>query len=95
MKAILCKDFSEANKYGRGAFWYSDYGENGEPTSLKFIAPEGETYDGDPIIAGVTLNVGQWEFDGNCDEPTITPSIFINQPTGWHGYLTKGEWIKA
>lgn len=30
-----------------------------------------------------------WGWDGNEDQPTITPSIL--SPGEWHGYLTAGE----
>ena len=35
-----------------------------------------------------------WDWDGNVDEPTLSPSI-LNRPCGWHGYLRKGEWVTA
>jgi len=30
-----------------------------------------------------------WQWDGNEDNPTVTPSININNGH-WHGYLTGG-----
>ena len=24
---------------------------------------------------------------------TVTPSLFYNPPSGWHGFLTNGNWI--
>lgn len=41
-----------------------------------------------------------WEWDGNPDQPTLTPSIYRckktwNENCGWHGYLTKGVWISC
>ena len=35
----------------------------------------------------------KWHWDGNEDEPTITPSIGCDAPPrcGWHGNITKGE----
>jgi len=39
----------------------------------------------------------QWDWDGNVELPTLTPSIqqyHCKCPgLGWHGYLTAGEWI--
>jgi Family of unknown function (DUF6527) len=34
--------------------------------------------------------VTSWLWDGDADHPTLSPSIFINPPSGWHGWLTKG-----
>lgn len=44
----------------------------------------------------VRITTGQaahpvWHWDGNKDEPTLTPSIGCDQRCGWHGHLTKGE----
>ena len=37
-----------------------------------------------------------WEWDGNLDEPTITPSIWINKSKGgWHGWMRKGKLVQA
>lgn len=31
-----------------------------------------------------------WHWDGNLDEPTMTPSIGCDRRCGWHGNLTQG-----
>jgi hypothetical protein len=36
-----------------------------------------------------------WTWDGNETSPTLTSSILIVGECGWHGYLTKGEWVKC
>lgn len=45
-----------------------------------------------------------WQWDGNRERPTATPSLLIYQlaeGTGervgehWHGFLTAGEWISC
>lgn len=36
---------------------------------------------------------GEWKWDGNETEPTLTPSIFsTGWPCKWHGFLTSGTW---
>lgn len=35
--------------------------------------------------------VPPWQWDGNRDKPTITPSIQVLSGCKWHGYLTNGE----
>ncbi len=34
----------------------------------------------------------KWNWDGNQELPTLTPSILIMGECGWHGFLTAGEW---
>ena len=54
----------------------------------------GETH-GVPVKPG---DPNGWDWNGNQDEPTLTPSIFFrdghiqNRDCRWHGYLTNGEW---
>ncbi|MFG1414074.1 DUF6527 family protein [Xanthobacter sp. VTT E-85241] len=43
-----------------------------------------------------------WEWDGNRDSPTLTPSVHHvlrltagGTGTHWHGFLTAGEWISC
>src|SRR5690242_20493007 len=33
----------------------------------------------------------RWHWDGNMDEPTVTPSIGCDNRCGWHGHIIKGE----
>jgi hypothetical protein len=32
-----------------------------------------------------------WQWDGNRDAPTITPSVNCEKLCGWHGFITKGH----
>ena len=35
----------------------------------------------------------EWEWDGNEESPTLTPSVYNSGlPYKWHGFLTAGEW---
>ena len=38
-----------------------------------------------------------WTWDGNREQPTLTPSINCNGPSGcgWHGFITAGKLINA
>lgn len=57
------------------------------------------------IHAGIPVNApGKpyhpkgWNWDGNEQKPTLTPSIFQNPPDGphsWHGYLTAGRLVSC
>lgn len=33
-----------------------------------------------------------WEFDGNAEAPTLTPSVLQVGGCQWHGYLRAGVW---
>lgn len=35
-----------------------------------------------------------WNWDGNREAPTITPSI-LDVVTGWHGYMTAGVLVEV
>lgn len=35
--------------------------------------------------------VRRWHWDGNMQEPTITPSIGCDHRCGWHGHITAGD----
>lgn len=66
--------------------------EGGElPGRMMFRCP-----CGCDIIAGITVKPvckTGWEWDGNLDKPTVTPSIAISVDDSgnhWHGYLTDG-----
>lgn len=38
---------------------------------------------------------GFWTVTGTVPKITVTPSIFHNAPTGWHGFITNGELVGA
>lgn len=45
------------------------------------------------------VGANAWQWDGNKESPTITPSILIRglhgKPDLWHGFLTNGKVIEA
>lgn len=49
-------------------------------------------------ICGIAITDGPadaakniWHWDGNTEEPTLSPSIGCDQRCGWHGHIIKGE----
>ena len=36
-----------------------------------------------------------WEWNGNEEKPTLTPSVHSVGCCGWHGWLRDGEWVKC
>jgi hypothetical protein len=77
-----------------GAAAWAEDDENGKPKGLNFVCPCGCA-----MVHSVTINPLKardqgWDFDGNRERPTLTPSIFSKTEyggCGWHGYLTAGE----
>lgn len=64
-------------------------GVNGIVACLAFTCPCGCGSIGTlPVAAGYSR---MWNWDGNRELPTLTPSIQKLTPCKWHGYLTKGE----
>jgi hypothetical protein len=63
--------------------------KDGKMAALNFICP-----CGCKLFYSLPLNQPSgctWQWDGNREEPTVTPSI-KNGNCGYHGFLTKGEW---
>jgi hypothetical protein len=56
-----------------------------QTAGLNFVCPCGCGQ-----VAGVSVEPGRWQWDGNRERPTITPSIQIMDGCRWHGFLTNG-----
>jgi hypothetical protein len=73
------------------AAWSS--GTDGQIAVLRFVCPCGCGSVGTvPVKSGYGTH---WTWDGNTELPTLTPSILRMSGCRWHGYLTKGEWVKC
>jgi hypothetical protein len=59
------------------------------PDGIHFWCPCG---CGEMLGAG-RFNDGGWQWDGNREAPTLTPSILHMDGCRWHGFLTKGEFL--
>lgn len=46
-----------------------------------------------PLLNAGTNNGHSWQWDGNEDTPTLTPSI--NAEGMWHGYVTAGRMVSC
>lgn len=78
--------------------------DDGKTTKFKPGDSEWSTYDNEingllfvcPCGCGMVRSVPvsgprKWQWDGNKEKPTLTPSILIIGECGWHGFLTNGE----
>ena len=73
------------------ARWYED--ANGR--RLEYICPCGCQGVGSlPVDLGQHLD-RRWQWDGNIESPTLSPSILRYSTCKWHGYLIAGEWKNA
>jgi hypothetical protein len=64
----------------------------GHGPHLLYGCPNGRGSCGVPIQPSPPNQAGcSWNWDGNTDAPTLTPSINCIAGCGWHGFMTKGE----
>lgn len=73
-----------------------------KPYMIAFGCPCGKCHDPEQVVHNCYLNItipGQakesvespnWEWDGNWEAPTLSPSIQRRGACNWHGYLKKG-----
>lgn len=80
----LVGTFEEAK--APGEFWFS--GE--PPTRLTFVCPCGCGAIGGIMVGGDPTKHPVWQWNGNLEKPTTTPSIKFVGGCEWHGYLTDG-----
>ena len=52
-------------------------------------APHYLPFRGGPFSTGVGP---EWTWDQNLEAPTLSPSVLMKTPCGWHGYLRAGVW---
>ena len=67
--------------------------EGERPTHLWLIEPDGRAAK-IAIRPEVQLNGASWEWDGDLEKPTLSPSINAGKG-GWHGWLRAGEMTDA
>jgi len=99
------QNYDEAVRVGAGAFWwrvqngreYSSIDKDGKhPTHLAFMDNRGR-YHAVPINPVKGNNGAGWDWDGNLDKPTLSPSILSsgndakgNKVVHWHGFIRGG-----
>lgn len=60
------------------------------PQAILFVCLNGKRQCRIEVTTGPAQHP-QWHWDGNLDEPTITPSIGCDHRCGFHGHLIRGE----
>ncbi len=79
-------------------FWTYGGGRGRHPARLWYLNPHGR-------VGSITINPNKqengasWDWTGDLDRPTITPSINETQPnaspTDWHGFIKAGRMSDA
>lgn len=72
------------------ADWY-DAHAGGRGESWLVVLPDGGTW----ITTQEATGGGFWDVTGTAPAITVSPSIFHNAPTGWHGWIRNGELVNA
>ena len=68
----------------------------GDGHRVYFQCPRGRS-GGVPIAPLKNPNGATWQWDGNRETPTLTPSINCNGAggCGWHGWMVIGKMVEA
>ena len=94
MKLKLAYRFSYGgNPLGVDEFAYSWFNKETGPTSIYFYCRGNSKR---PRICSIPITQEpaanrKWDWDGNWEEPTISPSIGCDARCGWHGHIIKGD----
>lgn len=65
-----------------------------EFAALAFLCPDCGDYGAVGVWDGVGEKHGHnWEWDGNRELPTLSPSIQRMDGCKWHGHLVAGVWV--
>lgn len=65
--------------------------EDEKPVGVGFMCPCGCGEKG-VVLFYKEAGRDSWNWNGNSERPTLTPSIQRNTPCRWHGHLTDGMW---
>jgi hypothetical protein len=94
MKALIVEDIDALrSEKTAGAIQYRFRGD-GALGGIAFFCPcgcGGESY----LPAKGYGHSQEWEWDGNREAPTLTPSVQQVGGCQWHGWLRGGEWVSC
>lgn len=86
--------FTDLDENGKVGDWYFVEGD----THLIVLLPCGESEHGETAalpLRPATPEHPSWEWNGNRDKPTLSPSILHRGVCAWHGYLRDGVLVVA
>jgi hypothetical protein len=74
------------------ATWYDEYSRHPGGIDPWLIAlPDGGTW----ITSSEATDGAYWTVTGTAPDITVSPSIWHNAPSGWHGWIRNGELVDA
>ncbi len=85
-KGRLIENNEEFWEHGEIGDWSFTEGE----THIFLKEPPGGEIAALPIRGRFQTEYATWEWDGNREAPTLSPSI-LSRTTGWHGYMRAGQ----
>lgn len=72
------------------ATWYDEFSKHPQGIESWLVAlPDG----GEWITSQAATGGGYWSVEGTPPNITVAPSIWHNQPKGWHGFIRNGELV--
>lgn len=83
--------------HGEVGDWSFIEREDGTVTHIVLRLPSFNDPDGGIAVLPVEPGTPQvrWDWNGNRESPTLTPSILHHGNPEWHGYLTDGKLVPA
>lgn len=89
---VAVEGFDEAIEQGAGAFYFV---ENDDGLYIGIMFPEEDGPRELPINQGAKVD-RRWQWDGNREKPTLSPSIACLRGDAenselWHGYMRAGK----
>lgn len=91
MKALIVPDIDGDPGQEPGAIEFREWHTRDEIAGLGFRCPCGCGREGYLPFAREGDHPS-WEWDGNLEKPTLTPSVLQVGGCRWHGWLRNGEW---
>ena len=86
------EDLPDDGSEPAGAFtYYVDQG--GRTAGMIYVCPCGCGQHGSLAFRPRQFPGASWEWDGNRERPTLTPSV--HRVGHWHGWLRDGAWHQA
>lgn len=90
-KAMLVDDIDHARDTP-GAYEFVEHRDSGS-SGMAFICPCGCGREG--YLPFRPESSPSWQWNGDRQRPTLTPSILQVGGCRWHGYLTAGEFVEC
>jgi hypothetical protein len=89
----LTKEFFEDDEFKGNPGDFQIVDEANRQRRLWFVCPGCHQVSAIAIRPVIDGSAASWEWDGNIENPTLTPSI--HHIGCWHGWLTDGQFVSC